>query len=176
MMLFARPPQLEPGEVTLSDVVADVFRELADDAARQGTRLVFESNDEGSPPLRITADAGQLRVALKAVVQNSLEAIGGGGLVAVTFERSKPNGHALRGEQCRIVVSDTGPGIPPEVRRHLFDPFYSGREAGRGLGFGLSKAWRIVTAHGGLIDVASEPGRGATIALCLPLHQTNLPD
>ena len=69
------------------------------------------------------------------------------------------------------MVTDTGPGISPEVRRHLFDPFYSGREAGRGLGFGLAKCWRIITDHGGQIDITSEPGRGATFVLRLPADE-----
>jgi signal transduction histidine kinase len=53
---------------------------------------------------------------------------------------------------------------------HLFDPFFSGREAGRGLGLGLSKCWQIVNAHGGEIVVASQPGRGATFTISLPKH------
>ena len=67
-----------------------------------------------------------------------------------------------------VLVADDGPGIKPEERRHLFDPFYSARQAGRGLGFGLSKAWRIVTGHGGSIEVESEPGEGAVFVIKLP--------
>ena len=68
-----------------------------------------------------------------------------------------------------VEIADSGPGIRPEVRRHLFDPFFSGREAGRGLGFGLSKAWRVVGLHGGQIVVVSEPGEGAAFIIRLPL-------
>ena len=68
-----------------------------------------------------------------------------------------------------IAVRDNGPGIPDEVRRHLFDPFYSGRAAGRGLGLGLSKCWRIVTNHGGRVEVDSDPCSGTTLRLLLPL-------
>jgi signal transduction histidine kinase len=70
----------------------------------------------------------------------------------------------------QIAISDTGPGIPPEVRRHIFDPFYSGREAGRGLGLGLSKCWRIVTMHGGRLDVEST-GAGSRFTIHLPAQQ-----
>ena len=65
------------------------------------------------------------------------------------------------GQIVQIAVSDTGPGLSAEAAKHLFDPFYSGREAGRGLGFGLCKCWRIVEQHGGSIDVSSTPGQGA---------------
>jgi len=67
-----------------------------------------------------------------------------------------------------LTVTDTGPGIPAEIRPHIFDPFFSGREAGRGLGLGLSKAWRIVELHGGTIQVESEPGSRTTFAVILP--------
>ena len=68
----------------------------------------------------------------------------------------------------RIRIRDDGPGIKLEERRHLFDPFYSARQAGRGLGLGLSKAWRIVANHGGRIEVDSQPGSGSTFTVVLP--------
>jgi signal transduction histidine kinase len=71
-------------------------------------------------------------------------------------------------QNLKLSVSDTGPGIPPSVRPHIFDPFYSGREAGRGLGLGLSKAWRIVTLHGGTLAVDSPAGGGAVFTIALP--------
>jgi hypothetical protein len=69
--------------------------------------------------------------------------------------------------EVRIHVRDDGPGLKPEERRHVFDPFYSARQAGRGLGLGLSKAWRIITGHGGRIEVESELGRGTTFTIVL---------
>ena len=70
--------------------------------------------------------------------------------------------------EVRIRICDDGPGIKPEERRHIFDPFYSARQAGRGLGLGLSKAWRIVTNHGGRIEVSSQAGHGAVLTVTLP--------
>jgi signal transduction histidine kinase len=67
-----------------------------------------------------------------------------------------------------ITVADNGPGIPPEIRDKIFEPFFSGREAGRGLGLGLAKCWRIVTLHGGQIEVRDTPGGGATFVVRLP--------
>ena len=71
-----------------------------------------------------------------------------------------------------IDICDDGPGITPQQRQHLFDPFYSAREAGRGLGLGLSKAWRIVSNHGGRIVVESVPGQGARFTVFLPAAPT----
>jgi signal transduction histidine kinase len=90
-----------------------------------------------------------------------LEAVGHGGHVEVAVRR-------VQGE-VEVSVADDGPGIPAAQRRHLFDPFYSARQAGRGLGMGLAKCWRIVTNHGGRIEVDSTPGRGATLLVRLPV-------
>ena len=72
-------------------------------------------------------------------------------------------------KEAAIEVRDNGPGVPEAIRPHVFDPFFSGREAGRGLGFGLSKCWRIVTEHGGTVRLDSEPARGVTVTLVLAM-------
>ena len=88
-------------------------------------------------------------------------------------QSNKESGNELpQSKEVRIHVRDDGPGLKPEERRHLFDPFYSARQAGRGLGFGLSKAWRIVTNHGGRIEVAGQTGEGAVFTLILPMTAT----
>ena len=66
----------------------------------------------------------------------------------------------------RIVISDDGPGIPPELQDRLFQPFVSGRAGGSGLG--LAIVYRAVEAHQGYVFVDSEPGRGATFTILLP--------
>jgi signal transduction histidine kinase len=67
-----------------------------------------------------------------------------------------------------IRVVDDGPGIGPQERKRIFDPFFSARQAGRGLGMGLAKCWRIVTNHGGQVEVESQPGCGTTFTIRLP--------
>ena len=69
--------------------------------------------------------------------------------------------------EVKIIIRDDGPGLKPEERRHVFDPFYSARQAGRGIGLGLCKAWRIITNHGGRIEVSSQPDRGAAFIVTL---------
>ena len=157
MRLFARPPRPEPERIDLVQLVDTLLGDLAPQAAERAVSL-SRSGDAG--PLEIEADPVQLNVALRALCKNALEAIGHNGHVEVAL-RGLP-GHV------EIRVSDDGPGISPEHRRHLFDPFYSARQAGRGLGFGLSKCWRIVTNHAGRIDVQSPPDQGATFTITLP--------
>jgi len=157
MMLFARPPRPELQTVELVGLVDRAAAELQVRAARQETRL-FCSGHRG--PILIEADPAQLNVALRALVQNAFEALQSGGQVEIQVESDD--------DEVKISVRDDGPGISPEVRKHLFDPFYSARQAGRGLGLGLSKAWRIVTNHGGRIEVGQPAGRGAQLTIGLP--------
>jgi signal transduction histidine kinase len=160
MMLFARPPRPEFGPVELVGLVDGTIAELLPRAARQQTALCRK----GAPaPIAIEADAAQLAVALRALCQNALEALNNGGHVEFDIHRGEST--------VEIHVRDDGPGIKPEEFPHIFDPFYSARQAGRGLGLGLSKAWRIITNHGGRIHAASEPGHGATFTVSLPLDQ-----
>ena len=152
MMLYAKPPEMIPAAIDAVKLVAGVVAELAPQAAQQGTDLIF---DGAADRLDMQGDALQLAVAIRSLCVNALEALGGGGTVVVTVRpgMAHPDNGA---EYVEIEVRDSGPGIPRASRRHLFDPFYSGREAGRGLGLGLSKCWRIVTLHGGHIEVESD--------------------
>jgi hypothetical protein len=165
MMLFARPPALVRQRLDLVALVDCVIAELRDDARMQGSHIA-RHGDVG--PVYVEADATQLATAMRAVCMNALEALVAEGQVDVAVEVIGPSARDLL-SWARITIHDTGPGIPPAVRPHIFDPFFSGREAGRGLGFGLPKCWRVITLHGGRIDVASRERQGTTFTLDLPL-------
>ena len=165
MMLFAQPPELRPTSVDLTVLVDEVIDEIALDAEDQGTAVQRVTTDD---PVNATVDGGHLAVALRALCRNSLEALSTGGRMDIFVQPSEPPDESEGEAWVEILVSDTGPGISLEARGHLFDPYFSGREAGRGLGLGLSKSWRIVDEHGGRIDVVSQPGHGTTFAIRLP--------
>jgi len=168
MMLFARPPALLLEPVNLTALVDRVIEELTEEAEEQSTAILRVTSDE---PLPVTADGSHLAVALKALCTNSLEALSAGGRIEIFVQQmDAPRDGPDDSRWAEILVSDTGPGLSAEVRRHLFDPYFSGREAGRGIGLGLSKCWRIVDEHGGRIEVNSEPGRGTTFAIRLPME------
>lgn len=159
LMLFARPPKLERKPVNLREVIEQAARGLAPEFERRGIALRLHV-DERLPDCFV--DQAQLQVAVHALLDNALNAIGRDGAIDVTLNRTEAGA-------AEIIIADTGPGIAAEVRPHIFDPFYSGREAGRGLGFGLSKAWRIVTQHGGAIEAESPPTGGARFTITLPM-------
>jgi signal transduction histidine kinase len=157
MMLFARPPQPNLQRFDAVKMIDELIAELQVTALRQETMLARIGLME---PLEIEADPTQLAVALRALVQNAFEALTSGGHVQVELRATE--------KEMQIVVLDDGPGIAEAERRHIFDPFYSARQAGRGLGLGLSKCWRIVSNHGGRVEVESTPGRGAKFTVTLP--------
>jgi hypothetical protein len=161
LMLFARPPKLHLANCDLRRVAWKVVEELREAAAEYRITLTCRVADQ---PVERNVDATQISVALHALVKNALEAVGEGGKVDVDVCRFD----SADDEVAQIAVRDDGPGISQEVRRHLFDPFFSGREAGRGLGFGLSKCWRIVTDHGGNVVVRDPVVGGAEVAILLP--------
>ena len=107
------------------------------------------------------ADRDLLKQALLNLVVNSMEAMPGGGELRLEA--------AARGEMAEIRVSDTGPGIPPELREKIFRLYFTTKKEGSGIG--LAMTFRIVQLHDGTIDFTSEPGKGTTFVIQLPLVQ-----
>ena len=142
MMLFAHPPALRPESVDVRDMLRKLVRELESNLLpliRCGASITVTVGPKvGLAQL----DPTQCRVALSCLIQNAAEAIRhDDGKIDLRVDLRE-------GDLC-FEVTDNGVGIDESVQEHLFDPFYSGREAGRGLGFGLSKSWRIASLHGG---------------------------
>ncbi|MEQ8846159.1 HAMP domain-containing sensor histidine kinase [Botrimarina sp.] len=158
LMLFARPPEPQRQAIDLLEVARSVVEGQGPLADERGVLLEVT---EDSTPAPAWADRDQLIVALRAVVQNSLDATEGEGAVLVRV--------CATGDAGLITVEDDGQGVPDEVLPHVFDPFFSGREAGRGLGFGLTKCWRIVTLHGGDVLLENRPEGGVRVVMSLPL-------
>lgn len=182
MMLFAKPPVLRCSRITLEDLPPRIVEELGARAAEQQTALhcvppllaapllampplvaapATATTSRDASPIIAMADREQLLVALRALVENSLEALGQGGRIEIGVV-------SIDSQNCGFQVTDNGPGIPVEARSQLFNPYYSGREAGRGLGLGLCKAWRIATDHGGRLTLDERFAPGARFVLELP--------
>lgn len=188
LMHFARPAQPRLASLDLREVVTNVIERLQTRARGSQVELTWHTPPEA---LSVRGDRNQLAVAVSAVVENAIDAI------ELTQSKLATVGAAVRAEAvtaarsprgavrviasvskrpnevawARVEIADDGPGFGPEIRQHLFDPYFSGRSAGRGTGMGLSKCWRIVTLHGGSIEVASEAGQGASFTLILPLSE-----
>jgi signal transduction histidine kinase len=142
-------------------------------------------------PARVSADAEMLRTVLVNLITNALEAMqesaapgaegapagrlalsvavreGDGAARVLRVGGACPEAGAAAGRELVIAVSDSGPGVPPELRERIFHPFFTTREQGSGVGLALAQ--KLVSAHGGSLELESEPGRGATFRVRLPL-------
>lgn len=163
VMLFARPPALRRQALKLGPLLAEQIARLQELPTWSGVRI--EHAQTGEVPL-VEGDADLLRPLWAALLQNAHEALGGAGVITVELRGAESTNDRAPGVEVRI--SNDGPAIPEATRAHLFDPFYSGRQAGRGLGFGLSKAWRIATLHGGSLS-AERVAQGAAFRVWLPV-------
>lgn len=158
LMYVARPPEPRPRFCTPEEIVRNCLRDFKQDADLRGLRLLAEGGD--SFP-RIWADHDALRHVLETLVRNALEATPRGGKVQVS---TSGNDQTLR-----WTVQDNGRGVSPSDARHLFDPFYCGRQAGRGLGLGLPRAARFLAQLGGEIRWHPAPGQGSIFQVHIPL-------
>lgn len=176
LMLFARPPRPQRVDCELGELLDQVAATLANAAEARQVTLVRMGD---RTPQVASVDPVQFKVGIKALLENAIRATARGTQVRYSLarqntssmERVPPPSPRSSQEAPRswtvVTVQDDGQGIPPEVRRHLFDPFFSGRSAGRGLGMGLAKCWRIVTNHDGRIEVDSLVGHGTTFRVFL---------
>jgi two-component system NtrC family sensor kinase len=123
------------------------------------------SQDSNLPA--IPADPHQLEQVFLNILKNSMEAMPDGGTIVVSaMVREREAGPFLE-----VQIADTGVGIPPENLPRIFDPFFTTKEVGKGTGLGLSVSYGIVRAHGGLIEVKSEVGKGSTFTVALPVRE-----
>lgn len=172
LMLVARPPEPTFAACEIATVVREVVSRLQQEA---GTRKIqLETACEAIPA--VTTDAGQLRVVIACLIRNAFEAISDGGTISVRVTAEplagisgdaddKTTGVAIR-------IDDTGRGFGPDELRFAFHLFYSGRQAGRGLGFGLPKCQAILSQLGGRIVVENRPDQGARATVWLPVNPT----
>ena len=160
MMLFAHPPRPKFTQVNPVQLVQNVIEEIQPLARQQQTEIRLRAAEVPATHL----DKTHLAVAVKALLQNGLESLQQSGTIQIHVSHTE----ALPLPVLEITITDDGPGITAEAARHIFDPFYSGREAGRGLGFGLSKVWRIAELHDGEISAESPDHGGARFCLRIP--------
>ncbi|MCB9543570.1 MAG: PAS domain S-box protein [Myxococcales bacterium] len=164
---FARPnpPQIESIDLrALLEELIQVFgylRHPTEGEAPRGSEVQLDAPAE----LRLDADPRQLKQVFWNLLNNATQALGDDGEVRLVARR--------RGDRVTVAVIDTGAGIPSEALDRIFDPFYSTKEQGTGLG--LAQVLRIVEEHGGRIDVQSVVGAGSTFTVEFPVAHRPAP-
>lgn len=167
----ARPRQVSVVESSLTAVV-DRAVSLAKgqllDAAAHGRhiRIEFEPPED---PIIMNIDAAQIEDAVLNLIINAIEAVETGGCVRVRVERTQDDRPNERGEEAIVEVADNGPGISQEDLGRIFNPFFTTRNTGTGLG--LPAVRRIARLHGGRVEVSSMPGEGSVFTIHLPFRR-----
>ena len=156
---FARMPSPRLEREELRTVVESLLAFQKPELERRQVRLLVELTDEACP---LQCDEQQLRQALLNLIRNAGEAMPSGGTLVVTL--------AVVGAAYELSIADSGAGIPGELLDRVFEPFFSTKQGGTGLGLALTQ--QIVVEHGGTIDVKSETGRGTTFTLHMPASPT----
>ncbi|MCU1384889.1 MAG: hypothetical protein JWL71_3586 [Acidobacteria bacterium] len=172
LLAFSRRQAVRPRMFALGDIVRGMDTMLR--------RLIGPEIDFqiicAPEPLMVVADSGQTEQVVLNLVVNARDAMPEGGRVTVRVDEVAVDDTAAvalvegkAGRYARLSVSDTGTGIDEQTRAKLFEPFFTTKEQGKGTGLGLSIVYGIVKQSGGYITVVSEPGKGATFLIYLPI-------
>jgi len=177
LLAFARRQPLEPRSVDLGELIAAMTSVL-----RRTLGETVEVTTHVSKTLWPTLiDPLQMENALLNLAVNARDAMPGGGRLSIAAANIeiKKRGAAEKeelspGRYVRLVVSDTGSGMPPEVARQAFEPFFTTKEVGKGSGLGLSMVYGFTKQSGGHCEIESRPGRGTSVTLYLPMAKAKV--
>ena len=153
LLVFARPRELRAEPTDLATLVRTTIDHLKRDPSLHALAIDLVGNGAV-----VNADAEQLQLAVQNVLMNAAQAMNGQGAIRVDIAR--------HGGEWTISTADTGPGMPPEVKEKVFEPFFTTRSRGTGLGLPIAK--RVVEAHGGRIGIETPATGGTVVSMSLP--------
>jgi signal transduction histidine kinase len=171
LLAFSRKQVLSPKVLSLNQIVADIEKMLRRIIGEDIQFVITLDPQLGN----VKADPGQVEQVIMNVALNARDAMPQGGQLTIetrnvdldeSFVCQFPGARA--GAHVMLSLGDTGRGMDAETLAHIFEPFFTTKEQGKGTGLGLSTVYGIVRQSEGLINVRSEPGRGATFEICLP--------
>jgi two-component system, cell cycle sensor histidine kinase and response regulator CckA len=172
LLTFTRGDNIQPRDVDLNTAIAEVQAMLERTIGEHITLITVPA----SGPVAVHIDPGQLQQVLLNLAINARDAMPDGGTLVIEADTVELDGTDITttppvtpGTYARLVVSDTGCGIPADVAAHIFEPFYTTKPTGRGTGLGLATVYGVVSEAGGSIGVYSEPEVGTTFRISLPL-------
>ncbi len=174
VLTFARGHEGERMAVQLSHLIHEMKKIVVETFPRNIKIEILEE-----PELRpVFADATQLHQVLLNLCVNARDAMPDGGAISIQAAHHPVTGSGSSklglkpGDYVRLSVTDTGTGIPEEIREKIFEPFFTTKEIGKGTGLGLSTVNTIVRNHEGALEVLSQPGQGTTFNIFVPVAKT----
>jgi two-component system NtrC family sensor kinase len=161
LLLFSKRQIGEFAVVDLHEIL-DRCTQLVEHHLRLNNIELIKTYQAGKAEL--ICDRQQIQQAFLGILDNAVEAMPQGGTLTIITNSN------LRKGKVKVQIQDIGSGIPPEDLVHIFEPFYTTKKEGKGVGLGLSVAYGIIERHDGKIDVNSVVGHGSTFIIELPLH------
>jgi CheY-like chemotaxis protein len=172
LLSFSRKRIINPAPHDLNDLVKN-FEKFLLRLIREDITITTTCSER---ELTVFVDRGQLEQVLMNLVANARDAMPGSGVIAIRTDHLsideqfiEAHGFGRKGRYALLQVSDTGEGMDEHTRKRIFEPFFTTKEEGKGTGIGLSMVYGIVKQHDGFIDVYSEPGKGTSFKVYLPL-------
>jgi two-component system, NtrC family, sensor kinase len=167
LLSFSRRRTISPQVIDLSACIESLRGVLAQSVS--GDTAIELRLPRGL--IAVKLDPSELEIALLNLTLNARDAMPDGGKILIALERVPPQAlpPGLQGEFVALSVTDTGSGIPPELHERIFEPFFTTKPLDKGTGLGLSQVYGFVTQSRGMVTVASQPGRGSTFTMFLPV-------
>jgi len=155
---FSRLGHVERQEADLRELVQGVIDMVRHVGSYKQKEIVFHAPN----PVMVGVNPQEMKQVLLNLITNGLDSLETDGVVSVSLVKQK--------DMAQLIVTDNGCGMTEEVKKHLFEPFFTSGKDGHGTGLGMSITYRIVDEHGGHIDVFSDgPGKGSSVTVRLPL-------
>jgi signal transduction histidine kinase len=164
LLSFARPSRPNVAEENMNDVVDGIARILETEAKEKGVEI---TRDFGTKLPKVWIDREQMKQVFMNLILNAIQAMKEGGSIFISTRLTAKDEAANSGQFVQVEVRDTGVGIPADNLDHIFDPFFTSKDEGSGLGLSISH--QIVQEHGGYVTVASKVGVGTTFLINLPV-------
>ena len=180
LLSFARQGSFESAPISLNNVIRDTIELLERMMTKKKITITMEV-DPALPP--VSGDSNQLEQVVMNLAVNAGDAMPSGGTLTitttqVTFEKHEAgriHPLLLPGKYVLMRISDTGIGIPEEIRDRIFDPFFTTKGPGKGTGLGLAMVYGIVKEHRGVVNLRSQVGKGTTFEIYLPISDKLVP-
>jgi len=165
LLAFSRRQSLKPEAVDLKRLIGEMG-ELLNRGLRSDVQIQTAFADQLWPA---EVDRGELELVILNLALNARDAMPNGGRIEVSARNCQALAdHDLNGDFVRLDIADSGVGMSPEILAHAFEPFFTTKEVGSGSGLGLAHAHGFAQASGGVVRIASTPGRGTLVSLFLP--------
>ena len=164
LLSFARPSKPNVSPENLNDVVDNIARILETQAKEKGVAIAREFGDDLP---KVWIDREQMKQVFMNLILNAIQAMQEGGSISISTRAVSRNSAEPSGEFVQVEVRDTGIGIPEENVQHIFDPFFTSKDEGSGLGLAVSH--QIVQEHGGFVTVESTVGKGTAFFVHVPV-------